>query len=157
LEKLKIRSCNGSKDYEMAKLVAIDYLKWLNMDLAYQGVNSELDSLEQMYGAPSGCFLLAFAENELVGGVGFRKLENGVCEMKRLFVLPKFQKQGVGEMLCKRLINQAELLGYNSMKLDTVAKLNSAIKLYQKLGFKETAAYCENPDETARFFELSLK
>lgn len=126
------------------------------MDLAYQGVDSELDSLEQMYGAPIGCFLLAFVENELAGGVGFRKLENGVCEMKRLFVYPKFQKQGVGEMLCKHLINEAELCGYHSMKLDTVAKLKSAIKLYDKLGFKETEAYCENPDETARFFELRL-
>ena len=126
------------------------------MDLAYQGVDSELDSLEEMYGAPKGCFLLAFAENKLAGGVGLRKLENGICEMKRLFVYPKFQRSGIGEMLCKRIIGEAKLLGYRSMKLDTVAKLKSAIKLYEKLGFKETEAYCENPDETARFFEFKL-
>lgn len=151
-----IISCKGTIDFERARQITIDYLQWLNMDLAYQGVDSELDSLEEMYGAPKGCFLLAYVENDFVGGVGLRKLEKGVCEMKRLFVYPKFQKCGIGAMLCKRIIGEAKLLGYRSMKLDTVAKLKSAIKLYEKLGFKETEAYCENPDETARFFEFKL-
>lgn len=126
------------------------------MDLKYQGVDSEFETLKTMYGSPSGCFLLAFINMEFVGGVGLRKLENDVCEMKRLFVYPKFQKKGIGEKLCKQLIIKAKKLGYKAMKLDTVAKLRSAIKLYEKLGFRDTSPYCENPDKTARFFELEL-
>ncbi|MFY0672264.1 MAG: GNAT family N-acetyltransferase [Bacteroidia bacterium] len=157
VSQIEFRVCKKASDFEKAKAHSKAYLEWLGMDLSYQKTEYEFHVFEKMYGTPSGCFLLAIAENEFLGGVGLRKLENGICEMKRLYVYPKFQKNGIGEILCKHLIGIAKALGYNAMKLDTVAKLQSAIYLYKKLGFKETDAYCENPDKTARFFELSLK
>ncbi|MGB0430591.1 MAG: GNAT family N-acetyltransferase [Bacteroidia bacterium] len=153
---LKIQTCQSKHEFSQAKIIANNYLKWLNMDLNYQKLEVEFAGIEKMYGPPKGCFLLAYYNGVLAGGVGLRYLSDYTCEMKRLFVYPQFQKQGVGKKLCELIIKNAQELGYKAMKLDTVNRLKSAIKLYEKLGFKETKAYCENPDKTARFFELKL-
>lgn len=153
---IKIQECNSAEDYAIAIRLSLDYLKWLNMDLKYQRTEIEFRDFEKMYAAPKGAFYYAIAHQEVAGGLGLRYLTEGVCEMKRLFVYPSFQNQGIGKQLCLRLLQGAKKLGYDVMKLDTVAKLESAISLYQKLGFTETEAYCENPDTTAKFFELKL-
>jgi ribosomal protein S18 acetylase RimI-like enzyme len=107
-----------------------------------------------MYGYPEGCFIYAKRGDEIVGGVGCRKLETDICEMKRLYVYEEFQGLGIGRKLCDELISVSKSLGYKKMKLDTVAKLKSAIKLYEKMGFKEIPKYYENPDKTVKYMEL---
>ena len=76
--------------------------------------------------------------------------------MKRLYVYPKYLRQGIGEALCKELIVQAKKSGYLKMRLDTIGKLQAANRLYDKLCFYEIEPYRENPDETARFMEYKL-
>ncbi|MGB5528756.1 MAG: GNAT family N-acetyltransferase [Ignavibacteriaceae bacterium] len=141
----------------MAKKITEDYIKWLDMDLTFQKIENELIGFNDMYSSPKGCYLIAFAENgETAGGVGLRKFEEGICEMKRLYVYPKYLKKGLGEALCRELIKQAKKFGYKKMRLDTIGKLKVANRLYDKLGFYEIEPYRENPDKTARFMEYIL-
>jgi hypothetical protein len=42
------------------------------------------------------------------------------------------------------------------MRLDTVAEMTSANRLYRSLGFKEISSYRYNPLKSALFFELKL-
>jgi len=101
-------------------------------------------------------FLLAREGQDLAGGVGLRRLEDRVCEMKRLFVYSRYRCRGVGRELCAVLIDEARRLGYERMRLDTVARLEAANSLYERLGFREIGAYRFNPDPTARYMELRL-
>ena len=126
------------------------------MDLTFQNVEKEFSEFQTMYGHPGGTYLLAFVDDDVAGGVGLRKLEVGVCEMKRLYVYDRFKEKGIGKALCEELIREAKRIGYASMKLDTIDRLVTAIRLYESLVFTDIKKYRNNPDPTARFMELKL-
>ena len=153
---LTIRPCMTPTDYALATQLTRDYLAWLNLDLAYQGVDAELDSFAQMYGPPGGAFLLAFMDGQVGGGVGLRTLRPGGCEMKRLYVYARYRGEGLGLRLCEALLQHGRALGYRYMRLDTLEQMTPAIALYARLGFTEIEPYCENPFPTARFMEYDL-
>ena len=74
--------------------------------------------------------------------------------MKRLFVQPTFQRQGIGRKLAEAIIEEARRSGYKTMKLDTV--LEPAKCLYKSLGFKEIPPYQHVTIEGILFMELEL-
>lgn len=153
----KIKICKSVADFEKAKRLTLDYIDWLNMNLAFQNVDEEFTKFENMYSKPEGCFLIAVSDDEeVLGGAGLRKLTPDICEMKRLFVYPEHLNRGIGKRLCIDLIVQARNLGYKKIRLDTLDRLKAANKLYEKIGFYEIGQYRENPDPTAKFMELKL-
>jgi GNAT superfamily N-acetyltransferase len=76
--------------------------------------------------------------------------------MKRLFVRPRYQGQGLGRQLAQCMIMQAREIGYSSMVLDTLPFMHSAIRLYEELGFLRRSAYYETPLSETVFMELRL-
>ena len=87
-----------------------------------------------------------------------RKIGDGICEMKRLFVLQGFRGQGLGRQLAHVIIRETKQIGYERMRLDTLPpKMNDAIALYRSLGFKEIEPYYNNPVPGAKFMELDLR
>ena len=152
-----IKLCKTSSEFEKARKVTEEYIDWLGIDLTFQNIENELTGFNEMYSPPEGCYLIAITEyGETAGGVGLRKFSADICEMKRLYVYPKYLKKGLGEALCRELIKQAKKFGYKKMRLDTIGKLKVANRLYDKLGFYEIEPYRENPDKTARFMEYIL-
>lgn len=134
-----------------------EYAATLGIDLCFQGFEEELATLPAGYASPDGRLLLAFQDEELAGCVALRRLEPGVCEMKRLYVRPAFRGLGVGRMLIDRIIGEAREAGYRSMRLDSLPSMAAAIGLYQRLGFREIEPYRDNPVEGAVFLELQLE
>ena len=154
---LEITSCTTQTDFSLALQLTRDYLRWLDMDLSFQDIDEELANFAGMYGAPNGLYLLAREAGKLAGGVGMRKLTPQICEMKRLFVYDGYQGRGVGTRLCSALIREAKRRGYRKMRLDTLGRMQPAIRLYENLGFKEIGPYRYNPDPTAKYLELRLE
>ena len=154
---IDIKRCSTDADFDFAVRLTKDYLRWLDMDLSFQGNDSELSNFSSMYRSPQGIFLLAWHKSDLAGGVGLRRFNVDICEMKRLFVYTPFKRQGIGRRLCTVLIQDAVKLGYARMRLDSLARMKAAIKLYESLGFIEIEPYRFNPDPTAKYMELSLQ
>ena len=153
---IEVHICKTDQDWEVAKAITKDYMKWLGMDLSFQNTEKEFEGFQTMYGAPQGCFIYATVNGEVAGGVATRKLDTDICEMKRLYVHDQFKGLGIGKQLCEQILEISHSLGYRKMRLDTVDKLTAAISLYKKMGFYEIPAYYFNPDPTARFMEIEF-
>jgi ribosomal protein S18 acetylase RimI-like enzyme len=82
--------------------------------------------------------------------------EEGVCEMKRLYVKPAFRKNKIGKMLVEELLISAGEKNYKQMRLDTLTKLGPAIHLYENLGFRNISPYYSNPLPGIVYMEKKL-
>ncbi len=133
------------------------YADWLNVDLCFQDFDAELAGLPGNYAPPQGRLLLARVGDKVAGCVGLRPLEDGICEMKRLWVEPGFEGRGIGRRLAEAIVDAGRELGYQAMRLDTMPKrLKAAGHIYETLGFKAIPDYYHNPLDGVVMFELKL-
>lgn len=153
---LQIFPAETSEALQAVRLLFEEYAASLDFDLGFQNFGEELKNLPSAYASPNGRLLLAVYEDQAAGCVALRKLEAGVCEMKRLFVRPQFQNFKIGKSLVQAIIIEAEKLGYSRMRLDTVPSMKRARILYESLGFKKIPPYRYNPIAGTVFMELAL-
>ena len=145
-----------SADLETARHLFKEYSIELGVDLCFQSFDEELKNPLKKYGAPKGSLVLAFWDGKPVGTAALQEIEQGVCEMKRLYVQAEYRKFGIGEQLVDAILKDAKLLGYQIMKLDTLERLKPAIALYLKYGFVITTAYYDNPLPEVVYMEKQL-
>ena len=135
----------------------VEYAQSLGFSLCFQSFDKELARLPGDYAPSDGRLLLALFESQPAGCVALHKIEQGICEMKRLYVRPQFRGKGLGRALAERIIADARQIGYKQLRLDTVEPMmRTAVAMYRQLGFREIAPYRPNPIEGALFMELQL-
>jgi ribosomal protein S18 acetylase RimI-like enzyme len=113
------------------------------------------------YAEPGGQILLAWSKGEgkakLAGIVAMRPLvDEGVCELKRLYLRDEYRGQGAGRRLTEDIIAAATKAGYKKMRLDTEQRLETAIDMYGKFGFVEIGQYYDNPLAQMLYMEKQL-
>lgn len=156
----EIITVRSPEDIELARQLFKEYAAWLEISLCFQNFEQELAELPGDYAPPDGRLLFAYHNGRsvgLAGCVALRKIGEGICEMKRLFVRPEFRGNGIGRLLMRHAIAAAREIGDERMRLDTLPpKMNDAIVLYRSFGFKEIEPYYDNPVPGAIFMELTL-
>src|SRR5688572_10486850 len=109
MELIEVRS---PKHLRMIRRLFLEYANAIEVDLCFQGFEHELAELPGRYAAPEGHLLLALDERTPAGCVGLRKIADGDCEMKPLFVRPAFRGKGLGRRLARNVIAAASAMGY---------------------------------------------
>jgi putative acetyltransferase len=157
-----IRAVEAGKDIETIRTLLREYAAHLNASLGAEHICLTKYE-EELAGLPSPyqVLLMAFAVDndgkEKAAGCALLKPIEGGCEMKRLWVRPQFQGQGLGRKLTEALITEAQKRGYTAMYLDTVPDaMKTAHHLYQTLGFVPVERYNDNPVPDVVFFRRDL-
>jgi ribosomal protein S18 acetylase RimI-like enzyme len=140
-----------------ARELFLEYAQSLGFSLCFQSFDRELAGLPGDYAPPAGRLLLAEIEGQLAGCVALHKLEDGICEMKRLYLRPQFRGKRLGRALADRIIAKARQIGYQRIRLDTVEPvMKDAVAMYRKVGFREIPPYRANPIDGVLYMELEL-
>jgi putative acetyltransferase len=142
--------------FSAARKLFLEYAESLDFDLTFQNFEKELSEIESQYNLPYGALVLINQNDLFIGCAGIRKFENGIAELKRMFIQPEFQGHGLGVLLLEKMIGLAKEMGYARIRLDTVGSMSRAIHLYRKLGFNDIAPYRFNPVPGVRYFEKEI-
>ena len=150
-------------DHEAIKALFREYAESLGFSLAYQDFDQELADFPGKYSSPEGALLLARVGDEAAGTVALRKLDTGICEMKRLYVKPQFRGRrtadgrSIGRALAEDIVGIGRERGYQRLRLDTIGgKMHQALALYRSMGFVEIPPYYASPIPDTAYLELVL-
>ena len=156
--RIELRAHADGEPIQPVQALMREYATALDIDLAFQGFDQELAELPGAYAPPDGILRLAWADRALAGCGAIRRLslpgEADAAELKRLFVRPAYRGLGLGRRLAETLVDDARCLGYTTVRLDTLASMASARRLYGALGFVETPPYYPNSVPGTRFLML---
>lgn len=152
---MQIHRATTAQDIAAVKSLFLDYLRfietYLGQSLSFQGTDAEFADFPQTYDA----LWLATLNGAPVGAVGLKPFEPGTAELKRLWVSPQARGHGTGQALCHAVITGARDHGYLRLLLDTDRGLTHANTVYERLGFRDTEKYYDNPMDS-RFMALVL-
>jgi putative acetyltransferase len=108
---------------------------------------SDIDNVRSHYFDNNGTFLVLVEGEQLVGTGAIRKLDDEICELKRMWFLKEYRGQGLGWKMAQILFDFALAAGYRKIRLDLAneERQPEALKLYRKLGFYPIERYNDSP------------
>lgn len=137
-EKYKIRKLKKSDVPIMLKIIK-NVLEEYNYQPDYTNVYHEtLETFYSIYNNARSRYYVILDKNKIVGGGGIRTIPNvkNICELKRMYFLPTIRGIGLGAKLLKKLLNDAQKIGYKKCYLETSVKSPEANQLYLEFGFE---------------------
>lgn len=111
---------------------------WLKQYFTVEPIDEEI--LSDPEGAildKGGEIFFAVMGSTTQGAIAMKLKSPGVFELTKLGVNPAVQHGGMGEALCKHVIDRFISRGGKTLFLETSKILKPAIKLYEKIGFVE--------------------
>jgi putative acetyltransferase len=139
----------------------LEYQRFLGVDLCFQSFEQELSQLPGEYAPPLGrAYVVTDTQGNAVGCMALRKIDApgyaNPFEIKRVYLRASHQGQGLGRRMTQRIVDDARNLGASHLLLDTLPQLKTSHALYESMGWKDIAAYNDNPVASVRFMALDL-
>ena len=115
-----------------------------------RGTLDDMDEIQKTYFENDGIFLVMTDSDQMIGTGAIRKFADGICELKRLWLLFEYHGKGLGYRMIQELFAFAREKGYRRIRLETDRGAQSrAYELYKRLGFYEIPRYSDNDDDVA--------
>ena len=145
--------------YTVAKDVFNDPLP-LEEIMAYydsRGTLKEMEDIQKNYFDNGGVFLVMIDDDRIICTGAVHKLEDGICELKRLWLLTEYHGRGLGYRMMQELLSFARTQGYERMRLETdPVSQKPAMEFYKRVGFHEIPFINPTPDEEDIMMEMEL-
>lgn len=152
----ELKEAISGPDYQIATDLFKEYASQIGVDLQFQNFNTELENIATQYSRPEGVLIIVYDNQLPLGCFGVRKLDNEICELKRMYLRNEARGRGLGKQLLTKSMQLGKELGYEKMRLDTLPSMQTAIGLYKKIGFYEIPPYRYNPIEGTKYMEIKL-
>ncbi|WP_327090453.1 GNAT family N-acetyltransferase [Nonomuraea sp. NBC_01738] len=99
--------------------------------------DDDFPRIQEIYLACGGDFLIGEVDGRVVAMGGLKPVDPGTAELCRLRVHPEFQRRGYGRDMMEALEARAVELGFHGVRGDTTLNQESALALYESLGWRE--------------------
>jgi len=153
---LKFIVASKEKEFSDGVILFKEYANSLNISLAFQNFEKELKDASAMYGLPHGMLIVVYDNLTPIACAAFRKIEEDICEIKRMYVKPSYRRMMIADKMMEILIENAIIRKYKKIRLDTLDTMTPAISLYRKFGFFDIPAYYFNPNTNTVYMEKIL-
>ncbi len=149
------------RPYEPADQVAVICLH--NVALEATGAHvgngawdADLLNIEDVYLKNDGVFLVGVREDIIVAMGALLKMSDHIAQIKRMRVLPEFQRKGIGQAILDALEKEAVERGYGCLCLDTTVRQIAAQQMYLKNGYVEVGRRSRGLPFDTIFYEKVL-
>lgn len=119
------------------------------MRVLYDGLDLDAPDMPKAgpaeLGPPGGVYLVGYRDGAAVCGGGLKRLPDGACEIKRMYVAPEARRSGVARALLAALEEAARGLGYRTVRLDTGSRQPHAQAFYEASGYRRVGNFNNNP------------
>lgn len=144
MDALQFRSIAPDDDAAVAALIRTVMPEFGAVGPGFAIEDPEVDHMSRAYDAPRAAyFVVVDAGGRIVGGGGLAPLagaEPTVCELRKMYFLREARGRGMGERLLRHCLDVARGFGYRTCYLETLSGMDSAVALYEKLGFRRLSA-----------------
>ncbi|MEO5908107.1 MAG: GNAT family N-acetyltransferase [Ginsengibacter sp.] len=109
------------------------------------------DQLSEVFEQNRSAYFVIEVNNEIVAGAGIfptNGLPTNTCELVKIYVAQKHRRNGYGQTLLQKCIDEAKQKGYETMYLESMPELKTAISMYEKNGFKKISGSLGNSGHT---------
>lgn len=108
-----------------------------------------LFNLFDVYSEPKTIYYVIEQENRIIGGAGIGTLVDGICELQKMYFLPECRGLGFGITMMNLCLEKAKEFGYEKCYIETMPYMESAQKLYKKVGFQNIDGPIGNTGHTS--------
>ena len=124
---------------------------------AQEYVLNSYDKVMKSY-EDNGMIYIVEVGGNVAGMGGVRRLKDGVCEIKRMYIKPDYRGLGYGKNLIQMLLEAAKNFGYSLVKLESSLFMKTAHQIYRSYGFKDCDEYpgVETP-EPMKAYEIYME
>ena len=132
---MRFRSAVNADSADIRRVV-FTVLEEYGLETEPCGLDADLNDVEATYIGPGGMFeVVERDDGEIVGTVGLFPKVAGVCELRKMYLLPEARGKGLGKTMMTRVFEHARTRGFRRIELETAGVLVEAKALYQRYGF----------------------
>jgi GNAT superfamily N-acetyltransferase len=148
-EQANVRVANPDRDRNALAALMSDYLRWAldRLESEYGITDMPVDPEQTVhsldaYRRPHGMAVIADVNGRPAGVGALRLLDQGVVEVKRMYVHPDYRGRHLGFRVLDFLLTEAAAtFQAETVRLDTCRFMLSAQALYRSRGFQERSPY----------------
>jgi putative acetyltransferase len=137
-DQLSIREATHA-DQDQVKTLVFGVLREFGLEPSPASTDADLSDIEGAYLNSGGMFeVIERSDGRILGSVGIYPMDEGLCELRKMYLAPEVRGRGLGKLLLERALSHARKAGFRAVMLETAGVLEGAINLYTSYGFKPT-------------------